>query len=862
MNGPARPMRDDEHRPSGSSGRTVPSGDVYDELDQFVDSEPVAWSERPAHVRRTLPDDPYAPDDEPRPDDFSGDFADDPADFAGDPRDDATAFSGSDTPDFAGAIRAAEPPRPAATPRAGDPFRDREPPRMSGAPREAGAPAEDVVPAFSHSGASTRREAFAQRLSAELDKPPEPKPAAPAKPAAKPAAPAKPAARPDITARPDAGRPQAPRPAAAARPDGARTPPAAPRATPAAPSPAAALQRAAEAMQSNAADRQSPPIRRGPAPTATAAPTAKPTPTAAAAATAPELHRRAPRQLAGRFASSQAPPAPKKPVEEEAPYDLDALARDLEVDDEAPADALEWELDNAISAIIQNNRKTGGAAAEPPAVPPQTGGDEAAAGEAGPTPEAATGAGAEPAPGIEVVRPGRDPLEKREAEEAPRHTAIGTRRTKPVPSFQFERRQEMDDEEVAAPDPDNPLSNIFFQDVREHFDAVHPRGAEFDDDPGVALPDMGPDGLEDEYAFDPEDDERLPPSLSRAARRRGSARMRTVGAVVAAVAALFVVGLIGVNIFGGSGDAAGNPPVIQADARDVKVRAVDAGIDAEPDILERTQLGETEELVLPDRVEIGRTTTSPITLDPEPEEDALVSHRVRTVVVRPDGTIVPSGSSRTPPAEPAAQAAPPAVSTPGEPAAPAPVEAAPYQVASADAARRAQADTDVRSDVTAFAPASEPASPLPVEEPAAPDIAEEPPAATTVPSTVRPPRRPTPPVRTARTDPAPAAPVELGNTRSAAAPAATTTQSAPVRAAWGVQVSSQRTRSDAERSFANLRARYPSIIGSTQPMIVPADVADRGLFYRVRLPASSRAEANALCQKLKAAGADCFIGRN
>ena len=71
-----------------------------------------------------------------------------------------------------------------------------------------------------------------------------------------------------------------------------------------------------------------------------------------------------------------------------------------------------------------------------------------------------------------------------------------------------------------------------------------------------------------------------------------------------------------------------------------------------------------------------------------------------------------------------------------------------------------------------------------------------------------------------------------------------------------------RSRADAEASWNNFSSRYSSVIGGIQPTIVAADVADRGRFYRVRLPANSFAEATDLCQRLKSAGADCFVGRN
>ena len=97
--------------------------------------------------------------------------------------------------------------------------------------------------------------------------------------------------------------------------------------------------------------------------------------------------------------------------------------------------------------------------------------------------------------------------------------------------------------------------------------------------------------------------------------------------------------------------------------------------------------------------------------------------------------------------------------------------------------------------------------------------------------------------------------------QSVAAPAPV--QSAPVQnAPWSVQVSSQRSRADAQTAFRGLQERYGSILGNVTPLIVAADVPGRGRFYRVRVPAASQREAATLCQRLKSAGADCFVGRN
>ncbi|MEM9224063.1 MAG: SPOR domain-containing protein, partial [Pseudomonadota bacterium] len=119
-------------------------------------------------------------------------------------------------------------------------------------------------------------------------------------------------------------------------------------------------------------------------------------------------------------------------------------------------------------------------------------------------------------------------------------------------------------------------------------------------------------------------------------------------------------------------------------------------------------------------------------------------------------------------------------------------------------------------------------------------------------------RRPNPPPRRAASTTNPSA------TRSVAAaqPAAAAPTATAAPSGWGVQVSSQRSEADARKSYADLQARYPSLLSGVSPMIYPANVPGKGRFYRVRLAANSRGDAAALCQRLKSAGADCFIGRN
>jgi hypothetical protein len=578
-----------------------------------------------------------------------------------------------------------------------------------------------------------------------------------------------------------------------------------------------------------------------------------------------------------------------------------------------PQDALDWELDNAIGAIIASGRGAEGEA--PPMPAPVTAPKSAELSRAESSRAELSRADAEPVPPGAAEQPVRSPAAEpaarpaaearvlaalpapraapaadqaarsdarptepqapRTAAAAPRRDAlaiapVGGARRKPIPTFRFERRDEPDDPLPAVPrDVDDPLANVFFDDVRQAFDAVHP--AAVGDDPHEGLSELETD------SYDPplDDDDELPPSLVRAAapvrQRRRSWRSSGVAAAVLGIAGVAVAAVIGMNVFAGPGSSDGEPPVIRADARDVKVEpeAGTATEEVRPDISERAALGESDRLVLPDQVTIADAAVP----DEEPLEEELVSRRVRTVVVRPDGTIVPAE-----PAEAESAAAvdePAALPEPVAPLLPDAGEAAGLG-GEVDAAEPSADGFDesvgVPIEVARADPAADPAAAL-----GTPGIATDaPPSATTAPAVPRA-RPPVPPAArsnaaAARSASADTPPLALAPSaapsRAAApvtpwdAPAEPAPASSGTSAPWAVQLASQRSRADAEASLRNLRQRYPNLVGSAEPIIVAANVDGRGTFYRVRLPAASRGEAAALCQRLKSAGADCFIGRN
>lgn len=79
---------------------------------------------------------------------------------------------------------------------------------------------------------------------------------------------------------------------------------------------------------------------------------------------------------------------------------------------------------------------------------------------------------------------------------------------------------------------------------------------------------------------------------------------------------------------------------------------------------------------------------------------------------------------------------------------------------------------------------------------------------------------------------------------------------------WIVQVASLRSQAEADRTYAAIRSRHSGIIEAYAPDIVRVDLGEKGIYYRARVSGfASRADANATCERLKAAGQSCFVAR-
>lgn len=83
-------------------------------------------------------------------------------------------------------------------------------------------------------------------------------------------------------------------------------------------------------------------------------------------------------------------------------------------------------------------------------------------------------------------------------------------------------------------------------------------------------------------------------------------------------------------------------------------------------------------------------------------------------------------------------------------------------------------------------------------------------------------------------------------------------------APWGVQLAGNFSKARALATFQRAGARHRAIVGDLPPMVIGTRLRSRGTraFYRVRLPAATRAEAAALCRRIQADRGACVVLRS
>jgi hypothetical protein len=218
--------------------------------------------------------------------------------------------------------------------------------------------------------------------------------------------------------------------------------------------------------------------------------------------------------------------------------------------------------------------------------------------------------------------------------------------------------------------------------------------------------------------------------------------------------------------------------------------------------------------------------------------------KVRTMIVKPDGSLV---AREEPAVDKTTTAAAPALAPKTAAAKP----ATDSQVASADL-RPASSDTQASQPADASDAASAESTPIRVVK-------------TTPLPTARPSQQPAKTAAATETVAAhPAQAQPKPQQVASASPAAT--QAAPVASAsaggaYGVQIASLPSEAEAQRSQANLKTKFASVIGGHQLEIRKADIAGKGTYYRVRVVAGSKDDAADLCVRLRAAGGTCLISK-
>ncbi|KQT04001.1 MULTISPECIES: SPOR domain-containing protein [unclassified Rhizobium] len=74
-----------------------------------------------------------------------------------------------------------------------------------------------------------------------------------------------------------------------------------------------------------------------------------------------------------------------------------------------------------------------------------------------------------------------------------------------------------------------------------------------------------------------------------------------------------------------------------------------------------------------------------------------------------------------------------------------------------------------------------------------------------------------------------------------------------------IQIASLPSEAEAQKSYKTLSGKFGSVIGGKGVDIKRAEIAGKGTYYRVRIPAGSREAANALCAQYKSAGGSCLV---
>ena len=86
-------------------------------------------------------------------------------------------------------------------------------------------------------------------------------------------------------------------------------------------------------------------------------------------------------------------------------------------------------------------------------------------------------------------------------------------------------------------------------------------------------------------------------------------------------------------------------------------------------------------------------------------------------------------------------------------------------------------------------------------------------------------------------------------------------QSQVAPGSYVIQIASLPSEAEAQKTYKSLSSKFGNVIGGRGMDIKKAEIPNKGTFYRLRIPAGSREDANALCSRYKSAGGTCLVTR-
>lgn len=88
------------------------------------------------------------------------------------------------------------------------------------------------------------------------------------------------------------------------------------------------------------------------------------------------------------------------------------------------------------------------------------------------------------------------------------------------------------------------------------------------------------------------------------------------------------------------------------------------------------------------------------------------------------------------------------------------------------------------------------------------------------------------------------------------------TSDAPHAPSWGVQLVGNASKIAALAAYYKMQKTYPSVLSSHEPLILRSTAGRNASWYRVRIGADTRSDADRLCSSLRAAGGSCLVQMN